>query len=120
MKEKPWITHESLKDGPIKNIRSEKELKFWKDLIARYLYPLEKNANQQAQVAGQLKELRNNVVFGLLMGNAIWILILVQLMTLQDRLEPYYLKIRRWDMHYPAEKTEIIVNPPRFENGTLV
>ena len=51
--------------------------------VFRYLYPLEKNANQQAQVASQLKELRNNVVFGLLMVNAIWILILVQLMTLQ-------------------------------------
>ena len=35
MKEKPWISHESLKDGPIKHIRSEKEMKFWKDLINR-------------------------------------------------------------------------------------
>lgn len=57
------------------------EVECW--FSSRYLYPLEKNANQQAEVASQLKELRNNVVFGLLMANAIWILILVQLMTLQ-------------------------------------
>lgn len=107
-----WILHDSLKDGPIKPLRSDKEIKFWKDLIKRYLYPLEKNANQQAQVASQLKELRNNVVFGLLMGNAIWILILVQLMTLQDRLEPYYFKIRRWDVVYPDVEEVVVVTTP--------
>jgi hypothetical protein len=105
-----WITHPSLKDGPVRPLRSEKEKKFWKDLIARYLYPLDKNAKQQVKAASDLKQLRNNVVFGLLMGNAIWILILVQLMTLQERLEPYYIRLPRinffMDTVVPTNTTE--------------
>lgn len=50
------------------------EIQFFKDLIKKYLYPLDNNKEQQARVADDLKELRNRVFFGFFMVNALFIL----------------------------------------------
>ncbi len=62
----------------------EKEVIFWKDLITKYLKPLEKNAEQEKKVAAGLIELRNSVAFTFIMLNSIWV---VAIFILQDNKE---------------------------------
>lgn len=68
-----WIEDKDLKDGELMYL-PEHELTFWQELIDKYLYPLDSNKEQQARVANNLKELRNQVVFGFFMSNALYIL----------------------------------------------
>ena len=56
---------------------------FWKDLITKYLKPLEKNAEQEKKVAAGLIELRNSVAFTFIMLNSIWV---VAIFILQDKI----------------------------------
>lgn len=80
-----WLTDKVLSNSPIYRLHPEEET-FWKDLIKTYLYPLPNNPEEKAKVAAQLKELRNKVVFGILMLNSIFILIVFLLQLQKDKL----------------------------------
>lgn len=79
-----------LKDPVLMNSRtwrmSQREESFWKELIEKYLYPLADNLQEKAKIAAQLIELRNKVVFGILMLNALFILIVFLLQLQKDTL----------------------------------
>lgn len=78
-----WIEDKDLKDGEIDYL-PDHELSFWKDLIEKYLYPLDSNKDHQARVASELKELRNRVVFAIFMLNALFILAVFLLQLHKD------------------------------------
>uniref|UniRef100_A0AAN0LHG8 chitin synthase n=1 Tax=Polyphagotarsonemus latus TaxID=1204166 RepID=A0AAN0LHG8_9ACAR len=80
-----WIEDKDLLDGKIGQL-SEKEVNFWKDLIDKYLYPLDEDKAKQDKIASDLKDLRNRVVFGFLMVNALFILIVFLLQLNKDIL----------------------------------
>jgi hypothetical protein len=62
-----WLTSISCGEGPIKRM-IERERIFWKQLIKKYLFPINEDKMHQEKVAADLKNLRNNVrsssVFG--------------------------------------------------------
>ncbi|XP_022255271.1 uncharacterized protein LOC106470918 [Limulus polyphemus] len=62
------------------------ETNFFKELIEKYLKPLLKNKDQESRIASELKELRNKVVFGFLMSNALFILIVFLLQLNKEQL----------------------------------
>ena len=62
----------------------EEETQFWEALIRIYLYPLDANKKEQAQVQDELKELRNTVVFGFFL---IDILLIVTILALSLTIE---------------------------------
>ncbi len=68
-----WIEDKELKNGEVAYLHPA-EVQFWKDLIEKYLYPIDNDKSQQARVASDLKELRNRVFFGFFMINALFIL----------------------------------------------
>lgn len=68
-----WIEDKELKNGEVAYLHPA-EVQFWKDLIDKYLYPIDNDKGQQARVASDLKELRNRVFFGFFMINALFIL----------------------------------------------
>jgi chitin synthase len=78
-----WIEDKDLKDGEVTYL-SEQETRFWKELIEKYLYPLDSNKDHQARVANELKELRNRVVFAIFMLNALFILAVFLLQLHKD------------------------------------
>jgi len=78
-----WIEDKDLKDGEVLYL-SEQETRFWKELIEKYLYPLDSNKEHQARVASELKELRNRVVFAIFMLNALFILAVFLLQLHKD------------------------------------
>ncbi|GFR07091.1 chitin synthase chs-2 [Trichonephila clavata] len=80
-----WIEDKDLKRGEVEYL-SPAEMTFWKDLIEKYLFPLDSNKEQQARVASELKELRNKVVFGFFMFNALFILIVFLMQLNKDLL----------------------------------
>jgi chitin synthase len=49
-----WMEDPDLKKSEVEFLGSE-EKQFWKDLIDKYLYPLDKNAEEQVQNKKQIK-----------------------------------------------------------------
>ncbi|KAL4227222.1 hypothetical protein ACF0H5_012667 [Mactra antiquata] len=93
-----WLNSAVCGNGPIKRL-SDKETAFWNQIIARYLHPLVEDKAHQVKVQGDLKNLRNNVVFGFFMTSALWIALTMQLQILQEDLrEALFFKIPRWDV----------------------
>lgn len=80
-----WIEDKDLRRGEVEYL-APAEMQFWKDLIEKYLFPIDSNKEQQARVASELKELRNKVVFGFFMFNALFILIVFLMQLNKDLL----------------------------------
>jgi chitin synthase len=77
----------------------ERERIFWKQLIKKYLFPINEDKMHQEKVAADLKNLRNNVVFGFFMTSALWIALTMQLQLLQDEFKDtaLFIKIPNFD-----------------------
>ena len=73
-----WIQDSTLGSGRIRYIGRE-EKTFWKDLIEKYLKPLENNAEQQKKTQETLIELRNKMSLMFFMLNALFIVIIFTL-----------------------------------------
>ena len=73
-----WIQDSGLGNGRIRYIGKE-EKTFWKDLIEKYLKPLENNAAQQKKTQENLIELRNKMSLMFFMLNALFIVIIFTL-----------------------------------------
>lgn len=80
-----WIEDKELKNGEVAYLHPQ-EISFWKELIERYLYPIDQNKEHQARVAADLKELRNRTVFLFVMSNALFILVVFLLQLNKDIL----------------------------------
>jgi chitin synthase len=93
-----WLTSISCGEGPIKRM-IERERIFWKQLIKKYLFPINEDKMHQEKVAADLKNLRNNVVFGFFMTSALWIALTMQLQLLQDEFKDtaLFIKIPNFD-----------------------
>ncbi|XP_071166727.1 chitin synthase chs-2-like [Mytilus edulis] len=88
-----WLTSSTCGEGPIKRL-TEKERIFWKQLIKKYLFPINEDKMHQEKVAADLKNLRNNVVFGFFMTSALWVALTMQLQLLQDEFKDTVLFIK--------------------------
>jgi len=80
-----WIEDPDLKKGEVDYLSSA-EILFWKDLIDKYLYPIDQNKDEQARIAKDLKELRDSSVFAFFMINALFVLIVFLLQLNKDSL----------------------------------
>ncbi|GAB0097474.1 Chitin synthase [Sergentomyia squamirostris] len=80
-----WIEDPELRKGEV-DFLSSSEIQFWRDLIDKYLYPIDQNKEEQARIATHLKDLRNNSVFAFFMINALFVLIVFLLQLNKDNL----------------------------------
>ncbi|XP_013133729.1 PREDICTED: uncharacterized protein LOC106099671 isoform X4 [Papilio polytes] len=80
-----WIEDPELKKGEV-DFLSQSETQFWKDLIDKYLYPIDANKEEQARISRDLKELRDSSVFSFFMINALFVLIVFLLQLNKDNL----------------------------------
>ena len=93
--------------GDVKKLKA-KEVTFWKELIVKYLKPLEKNAEQEKKVAAGLLELRNSVAFSFVMVNLIWILIIFLLQSNKADLSiPWKIDPQHLNITYSKDDNEI-------------
>ncbi|XP_050306093.1 chitin synthase chs-2 isoform X2 [Anthonomus grandis grandis] len=80
-----WIEDPDVGKGEVEYLSST-EMQFWKDLLAKYLYPLDENKEEKARIASDLKELRDQSVFAFFMLNALFVLIVFLLTLKKDYL----------------------------------
>ncbi|XP_068620827.1 chitin synthase chs-2 isoform X1 [Battus philenor] len=80
-----WIEDPELKKGEV-DFLSQSETQFWKDLIDKYLYPIDANKEEEARISRDLKELRDSSVFSFFMINALFVLIVFLLQLNKDNL----------------------------------
>jgi len=80
-----WIEDRDLGRGEVDYL-SGPEIQFWKDLIEKYLYPIDADKAKQALIAAGLKELRDKSVFFFAMFNALFVLIVFMLTLNKDIL----------------------------------
>merc|ERR1712025_896455 len=80
-----WIEDKDLGRGEV-DYMSGPEIQFWKDLIEKYLFPIDKDKAKQALIAAGLKELRDKSVFFFAMFNALFVLIVFMLTLNKDIL----------------------------------
>ncbi|GBP49018.1 Chitin synthase chs-2 [Eumeta japonica] len=80
-----WIEDPGLKKGEV-DFLSPSEIQFWKDLLDKYLYPIDANKEEQARISKDLKELRDTSVFNFFMVNALFVLIVFLLQLNKDNL----------------------------------
>ena len=67
-----WIEDPDLKKGPVDFLKGD-EVKFWKDLIDKYLLPLQMTKKQKDEQATELKNYRDKIIFTFLMVNVLYI-----------------------------------------------
>merc|ERR1719150_1985216 len=80
-----WIEDKDIGRGEVDYL-SGAEIQFWKDLIVKYLLPIDADKANQAKVAQGLKELRDKAVFFFAMFNALFVLIVFMLTLNKDIL----------------------------------
>ncbi|XP_071565855.1 chitin synthase chs-2 [Temnothorax nylanderi] len=80
-----WLNDDGLKKGEVDVLSMQEEL-FWKDLLEKYLYPIDEDKTEKARVAKDLKDLRDQSVFAFFMMNALFVLIVFLLQLNKDLL----------------------------------
>ncbi|BES88625.1 chitin synthase [Nesidiocoris tenuis] len=80
-----WIEDKEIRKGPVAFL-SANELQFWRDLLEKYLYPIDDDKNERERIARDLIELRNSSVFAFFMINALFVLIVFLLQLNKDLL----------------------------------
>merc|ERR1712223_29975 len=80
-----WIEDRDLGRGEVDYL-SGPEIQFWKDLIEKYLFPIDADKTKQALITQGLKELRDKAVFFFAMFNALFVLIVFMLTLNKDIL----------------------------------
>lgn len=92
-----WINHAIAGCGPIHTL-DKKEMAFWTQLSKKYLHPIVEDKQHQEKMDRDLKNLRNNVVFGFFMTSSLWIALSLQLEILQEELkDTLFFQIPRLD-----------------------
>ncbi|XP_015608863.1 chitin synthase chs-2 isoform X1 [Cephus cinctus] len=80
-----WLEDQDLKKGGV-DFLSVQEEQFWKDLLQKYLYPIDEDKAEKARIAKDLKDLRDQAVFAFFMLNALFVLIVFLLQLNKDLL----------------------------------
>lgn len=104
-----WIEDPELKKGEV-DFMSPAETSFWKDLIDKYLYPIDANKEEQARIARDLVELRNKSVFAFVMFNALFILIVFLLQLNKDQLHVDWPLGIKTNITYIEETGEVLIS----------
>ncbi|XP_059350344.1 chitin synthase chs-2-like isoform X1 [Daphnia carinata] len=103
-----WIEDKDLKRGEVDYL-SGPEIQFWKDLLDKYLYPIDENKEQQARIAADLIELRNKSVFFFFMFNALFILIVFLLQLNKGALHVDWPLGVKTNITYIEETSEVLI-----------
>ncbi|CAH2066872.1 unnamed protein product, partial [Iphiclides podalirius] len=104
-----WIEDPELKKGEV-DFLSQSEIQFWRDLIDKYLYPIDANKEEQARIARDLIELRNKSVFAFVMFNALFILIVFLLQLNKDQLHVIWPLGVKTNITYMEDTGEVLIS----------
>ncbi|XP_066155145.1 chitin synthase chs-2 isoform X2 [Euwallacea fornicatus] len=101
-----WIEDPDVLKGEVEYLNSN-ELQFWKDLLEKYLYPLDENKEEKDRIAKDLIELRNKSVFAFFMFNALFVLVVFLLQLNKDQIHVKWPLGVRTNITYVEETSEV-------------
>ena len=78
-----WIEDKDLKNGKQSSL-NDHEIRFWEELIGKYLQPLIKDEAKEKKQQEELITLRNQMVFSFFMLNAIFVLVVFLLQSKKE------------------------------------
>ncbi|XP_014282325.1 chitin synthase chs-2 isoform X2 [Halyomorpha halys] len=104
-----WIEDKELKKGPVAFL-SANEVQFWKDLLDKYLFPIDDDKVERARIAADLKELRNKSVFAFFMMNALFVLIVFLLQLNKDNIHVEWPFGVKTNITYVEETAEVLIS----------
>ncbi|XP_011053054.1 PREDICTED: uncharacterized protein LOC105145297 isoform X2 [Acromyrmex echinatior] len=104
-----WLTDKGLKKGEV-DVLSMQEEQFWKDLLEKYLYPIDEDKAEKTRIAADLIELRNKSVFAFLMFNALFVLIVFLLQLNKDQLHVVWPLGVKTNITYVEETSEVHIS----------
>ncbi|XP_018343299.1 PREDICTED: uncharacterized protein LOC108749229 isoform X2 [Trachymyrmex septentrionalis] len=104
-----WLTDEGVKKGEV-DVLSMQEEQFWKDLLEKYLYPIDDDKAEKTRIAADLIELRNKSVFAFLMFNALFVLIVFLLQLNKDQLHVVWPLGVKTNITYVEETSEVHIS----------
>ncbi|XP_034946911.1 chitin synthase chs-2 isoform X1 [Chelonus insularis] len=103
-----WLNDEGLKKGEIDVLSMQEEM-FWKDLLEKYLYPIDEDKAEKARIAKDLKDLRDQSVFAFFMMNALFVLIVFLLQLNKDLLHVKWPFGVKTNITYNANSQEVLI-----------
>merc|ERR1719186_920940 len=92
-----WIEDEDLKKGPVDYLPGT-EINFWRDLIDKYLKPLEMSKKEKDDQAKELKDYRDTIIFTFVMINVLYI-VGVTMLQVQAELTIPWTPFAQWDVN---------------------
>ncbi|XP_063901353.1 chitin synthase chs-2 isoform X2 [Zophobas morio] len=101
-----WIEDPDVRKGEVEFLSSN-EIQFWKDLLDKYLYPIDENKEEKARIAKELIELRNKSVFAFFMFNALFVLVVFLLQLNKDQIHVKWPLGVRTNITYIEETSEV-------------
>ena len=107
-----WIEDADLKNGH-RDYLTLNEVKFWKDLIKKYLEPLQMTKKQKDDQANELKDYRDIIIFTFLMINILYIVGVTMLQVQANLSIP-------WLMFAWTDNVEVIFSKNIFRLSTNI
>ncbi|XP_044267838.1 chitin synthase chs-2 isoform X2 [Tribolium madens] len=104
-----WIEDPDVRKGEVEFLSSA-EILFWKDLLDKYLYPIDENKEEKARIAKELIELRNKSVFAFFMFNALFVLVVFLLQLNKDQIHVKWPLGVRTNITYIEETSEVHIS----------
>ncbi|OXA64962.1 Chitin synthase 1 [Folsomia candida] len=86
------------------------QITFWNELILKYLKPLDEDKKKQKEMAGALKDLKNNVSFAFLMINAVFVILVFLLQLEKESIHINWPFGSDTNVSYVPQSTEIHVS----------
>nr|AAL38051.2 chitin synthase [Manduca sexta] len=104
-----WIEDPDLKRGEV-DFLSPPEIQFWKDLLDKYLYPIDEDKDEKARISRDLKELRDSSVFSFFMINALFVLIVFLLQLNKDNIHVKWPFGVKTNITYDEVSREVLIS----------
>lgn len=101
-----WLLDPDLKNGD-RDTLTMAEMKFWNDMIDKYLKPLELSEAEKKEVAGALINLRDMVIMAFIMINALFVLVVFLLQINKEMLHIKWPWQAKNTISYDASRDEV-------------
>ncbi|EFN87468.1 hypothetical protein EAI_04426 [Harpegnathos saltator] len=103
-----WLQDERMRKGEV-DFLSNREEEFWKELIEKYLRPIETDEKSQKKIAQELMNCRNAYLLRFFMLNALFVLIVFLMQLNKEILHLQWPLSMKYNVTYDEKRNEVHV-----------
>ncbi|KAG7202391.1 hypothetical protein KM043_018708 [Ampulex compressa] len=101
-----WLQDERMRKGEVDFLPNAEE-EFWKDLIGKYLYPIDNDEEKQNKIAKELASMRDEYLLKFFMINALFVLIVFLMQLNKDTLHLQWPLGVKYNITYNEKRNEV-------------